>query len=181
MYGCGTRRAANFFHRGRPANWRYGGLTSRDGYINNAQAEKKNFTDDGYLRSGDLGYLTDDGLVYIARDGDVLRLSGFLVNPKEIEGYLEGLAGITAAQVVGVSTDQGTRGVAFVIMERDHELDEVGVIDQCQEAMAKYKVPKRVIALEDFPTAESANGRRVQRNKLRDLAEERLKGEEARK
>lgn len=149
------------------------------GYINNPQAKEENFTDDGYLRSGDLGYLTDDGLVYISRTGDALRLSGFLVNPREIEGYLEGLPGIAAAQVVGASTEQGTRTVAFVVVEEDHELDEASVVDRCQEAMAKFKVPKRVIALEDFPTVDSANGRRVQRKKLREMAEESLEGEEA--
>ncbi len=149
------------------------------GYLNNPQAAKENFTDDGYLRSGDLGYLTSDGIVYIARIGDVLRISGFLVSPQEIENYLESLPGIEDAQVVGISTGQGTRAVAFVIMEEAHDLDEAGVIDRCREAMAKFKVPERVIAVEEFPTAESPNGRRVQRNKLRELAKERLKGEEA--
>ena len=151
------------------------------GYVNNPRAEEEKFTDDGYIRAGDLGYLTDDGFVYLTRIGDVLRLSGFLVSPREIEGYLESLPGIDAAQVVGVSTERGTRAVAFVVMEEDHELDETGVIDRCREGMAKFKVPKRVIALEGFPTAESANGRRVQRNKLREMAEESLEGEAAKK
>lgn len=151
------------------------------GYLNNSQASKENFTDDGYLRSGDLGYLTSEGIVYISRIGDVLRLSGFLVYPQEIENYLERLPGISDAQVVGVSTEQGTRAVAFVIMEEGHELDEDDIIEGCQEAMAKFKVPKRILAVEDFPTAESPNGRRVQRNKLRELAETRLNREEAKK
>lgn len=144
------------------------------GYLDDAQATNENFTEDGYIRSGDLGYLTDDGLVYLSREGDILRLSGFLVNPQEIEGYVESLPGIEAAQVVGISTEQGARPVAFVILEEGHELDEADVIDRCQEALAKFKVPQRVFALEGFPMAESPNGYRVQRNKLRELAEESL-------
>ena len=61
-------------------------------------------------------------------------------------------------------------------VEEGHELDEASVMGQCQEAMAKYKVPKQIISLESFPLAESPNGYRVQRNKLRELAEERLGG-----
>ena len=141
------------------------------GYINNPQAEKETFTGDGYIRTGDLGYLTEDGFVYLTRLGDTLRLSGFLVSPREIEAYLEGLPGIAAAQVVDASTERGDRPVAFVVMEEGYELDEAGVIDRCQEGMAKFK--------EDFPTVDSANGPKVQRNRLREMAEKALEDGEA--
>jgi fatty-acyl-CoA synthase len=149
------------------------------GYVNNPKAQKENLTDDGYVRTGDLGYLTEDGFVYLTRLGDTLRLSGFLVSPREIEAYLEGLSGVAAAQVVGVSTEQGVRPVAFVIGEEDHELDESEIINRCREGMAKFKVPKRVIALSDFPKVDSPNGPKVQRSKLRELAKEALEREGA--
>lgn len=148
------------------------------GYMNNPKAEKENFTDDGYVRSGDLGYLTEDGFVYLTRLGDTLRLSGFLVSPREIEAYLEGLPGIATAQVVGVSTEQGTRPVAFVIIEKGREFDENETINQCREGMAKFKVPKRVIVLPDFPKVDSANGPKIQRAELREMATKLLQGEE---
>lgn len=148
------------------------------GYINNPKAEKENFTDDGYVRSGDLGYLTEDGFVYLTRLGDTLRLSGFLVGPREIETFLESLPSISTAQVVGVSTKQGTRPMAFVVMEQGHKIDESKIIERCQEGMAKFKVPKKVIALSDFPKVDSPNGPKVQRNKLRELATRSLEGEE---
>lgn len=144
------------------------------GYLNNPKAEKEAFTDDGYVRSGDLGYLTEEGFVYLTRLGDTLRLGGFLVSPREIEAYLESLTGIAAAQVVGVSAERGTRPVAFVIEKEGHELDENEIIDQCREGMAKFKVPKRIIALPDFPKVDSANGPKVQRTKLKELATESL-------
>lgn len=151
------------------------------GYINNPKAEKENFTDDGYVLSDDLGYLTEDGFVYLTRLGDTLRLGGYLVSPREIEAYLEGLPGIAVAQVVGVSTEGGTRPVAFVIKKEGHELDESEIIDRCQEGMAKFKVPTKVIALRDFPKVDSANGPKIQRTKLRQLAAESLEGEEVEK
>jgi fatty-acyl-CoA synthase len=147
------------------------------GYVNDPKAQEENLTDDGYVRTGDLGYLTDDGFVYLTRLGDSLRLSGFLVSPREIEAYLEGLSGVAAAQVVGVSSEGGARPVAFVTREEGHELDESEIIDRCQEGMAKFKVPKRVIALPDFPKVDSPNGPKVQRSKLRELAAEALKHE----
>lgn len=149
------------------------------GYINNPEAEKENLTEDGYVRTGDLGYLTEDGFVYLTRLGDTLRLGGFLVSPREIEAYLEDLSGIAAAQVVGVSTERGARAVGFIVMEEGHELDESSVIDKCREGMSKFKVPRRIIALPDFPKVASANGPKVQRNKLREMAAELLEGEEA--
>lgn len=149
------------------------------GYINNPKAEKENLTDDGYVRSGDLGYLTEDGFVYLTRLGDTLRLSGFLVSPREIEAYLEDLPGIATAQVVGVSTERGTRPVAFVIVDEGHELDESEIMDQCRGGMANFKVPQRIIALPDFPRVDSPNGPKVQRTKLREMAAESLESEEA--
>lgn len=148
------------------------------GYINDPQAEKENLTEDGYVRTGDLGYLTEDGFVYLTRMGDTLRLGGFLVSPREIEAFLENLPGIVAAQVVGASSEQGVRAVAFVVMEEGWELDEVTITERCRAEMAAFKVPRRIIALQDFPKVDSANGPKVQRNRLREMAEQALEREE---
>jgi fatty-acyl-CoA synthase len=171
------RETGELLPSGEPGELEICGPNVMVGYINNPKAEKEDFTDDGYVRTNDLGYLTEDGFVYLTRLGDTLRLSGFLVSPREIEAYLEGLPGIAAAQVVGVSTEGGTRPVAFVIKKEGCELDESGIIDRCQEGMAKFKVPKRVIALHDFPKVDSPNGPKIQRTKLRELAAKSLEEE----
>ncbi len=141
------------------------------GYINNPVAERSTFTSDGYVRTGDLGYMENSrSFVYLARLGDTLRLGGFLVNPREIEAYLESHDGIALAQVVAVDTDQGPRPMAFVMLDSGARLDEAAVIRDCLATMAKFKVPVRVVALERFPTTSSANGEKIQKAKLREMA-----------
>src|SRR5262249_6449738 len=133
------------------------------------------FTEDGFLRSGDLAHTTDAGeFVYLSRRGDVLRLGGFLVSPVEIEDFLEKLEPVSAAQVVGVDTPDGPRPVAFVIPASGEVVDEAWVVERCEAELARFKVPRRVICVDAFPTTPSANGERVQRAVLRQRAAELL-------
>ena len=76
------------------------------------------FTEDGYVRTGDLGEITADGFVFSTRRGDALRLGGFLVNPEEIEDFLLEDDAIRAAAVVAAEHDGAPRPVAFVVGER---------------------------------------------------------------
>ena len=77
------------------------------GYLDNPEATARAFTDDGYFKTGDLGYaLSEQQFVFQARMGDSLRLAGFLVNPAEIEQVVESLPGVRACQVVGATRGQ---------------------------------------------------------------------------
>ena len=82
------------------------------------------FTEDGYVRTGDLGEITADGFVFSARRGDVLRLGGFLVNPQEIEDFLLEDDAIAAASVVAAEHDGAPRPVAFVVGDADEDGDD---------------------------------------------------------
>ncbi|MCH9672103.1 MAG: AMP-binding protein [Gammaproteobacteria bacterium] len=147
-------------------------------YFENEEATAETLTDDGYLKSGDLGYLTDDGgFVFQTRIGDVLRLGGFLVSPMEIESHLNLDPRITGAQVVAVATERGPRPVAFVTLQAGAALDESALREHCMSGLAKYKTPVRIFALEEFPTTKSANATKIQRNKLREMAEESLRSD----
>jgi len=143
------------------------------GYLNNPEATRETMIADGFARTGDLGYTEGpDSFVYLARLGDALRLGGFLVNPREIEAYLEAFEAIRLAQVVAVDTERGPRPVAFVIPESGASFDEAAVIRACLSDMAKFKVPVRIAALERFPTTSSANGEKIQKARLREMAKE---------
>jgi fatty-acyl-CoA synthase len=146
-------------------------------YEGNPEATAEVFTEDKFLRSGDAGYIREDGsFVFETRMGDVLRLAGFLVSPTEIEAYIERHPQVAAAQVVGVTTPKGPKAVAFVIPHAGVRLDEEPLRAHCREGMANYKVPLRFISVEAFPVTVSANATKVQRKKMRDLAQQIVDG-----
>ena len=141
-------------------------------YFEDEEANRAAFTGDGWFRSGDLGYTTADGrFVFIARLGDALRLSGFLVSPAEIEDVLQQHASVESAQVVGVDTAAGVKPVAFVIPKGGAAFDEPALIAHCAARIAKFKVPLRIAAVESFPVTPGANATKIQKAKLRELAQ----------
>jgi len=141
-------------------------------YFGNPEATRAAMTEDGYLRTGDVGY-TEPGnaFTYLQRANDTLRLSGFLVNPAEIEAAVMAAPGVSDAQVVAVGTDKGNRPVAFVIAEAGAEVDEGQVIASVGATLPKFKTPVRVIEVVAFPVTAGANGTKIQRAKLREMAE----------
>ncbi|MBM3491391.1 MAG: AMP-binding protein [Alphaproteobacteria bacterium] len=146
-------------------------------YFGNPWATCETLLADGFLRTGDLGYTTGDGgFVYLSRMGDVLRLGGFLVSPVEIESHLETHAAVAGAQVVGVVTAEGPRAVAFVVLRPGQTADETALRAHCLAGLAKYKAPVRFVPLPEFPSTKSANGTKIQRGRLREMAKEVLSG-----
>ena len=145
------------------------------GYYGNAEATAAAMTDDGFVKSGDLGYTTaDDHFIYLARMGDVLRLGGFLVSPAEIEAHLQSHPMVADVQVVGTTTERGIRPVGFVTMAPEQAFDEAALLEHCLAGLAKFKVPVRILPVDAFPTTMSANGTKIQRGKLREMAASRL-------
>src|SRR5690606_12415868 len=112
----------------------------------------------------------EQSFIFHAREGDFLRLSGFLVNPVEIEQFIETLAGITACQVVGVVHEGKTVPVAFVVAETGATLTEQTIISQCKTSLAQFKVPVRAAIIAAFPVVESANSNKIQRGELQKMA-----------
>ncbi|BBK36471.1 fatty acid CoA ligase [Allostella sp. ATCC 35155] len=144
-------------------------------YLDDPAATDAALTPDGFLRTGDIGYRDADGsFVYLTRAGDVMRLGGFLVSPREIEAFLEDQPGIERAQVVEAATADGPRAVGFVTLRPGAELDEPALLGRGRAALARYKVPVRVFAVDAFPTTESANGMKIQRAVLRAEAARRV-------
>ncbi|MBM3644807.1 MAG: AMP-binding protein [Alphaproteobacteria bacterium] len=142
------------------------------GYWGDEAATRAALTDDGYVRTGDLAALDGDGgFTFLNRMGDVLRLGGFLVNPLEIEQHLQSLPGIAACQTVAVARPGGTRAVSFVVLAPGATFDEASAIAHCRRTLASYKTPLRVVAVEAFPTTPSPNGVKIQRARLREMAE----------
>ena len=160
---------------GQPGALECAGPSLMVGYYGDEKATAETVTADGYVRTGDLAELDGrGGFTFLSRMGDVLRLSGFLVNPLEIEAHLQKLPGIAACQAIAVPRPDGVRAVAFVILAPGATLDEASAIAHCRHGLANYKVPLRVFAIDDFPRTPSPNGFKIQRARLRDMALERL-------
>jgi len=143
------------------------------GYLDNPQATQAAFTEDGFFKTGDLGHLRADGtFAYQARMGDTLRLGGFLVDPAEIEAALLHESGVDGAQVVGVPWEDRQRVAAFVVARAP--LDTDALLAALRGRLAAFKVPLRIWQIEAFPGTPGANGFKVQRTVLRQMALERL-------
>jgi fatty-acyl-CoA synthase len=142
------------------------------GYFGDPQATRAALTDDGFYRSGDLGYTTVDGrFVFLTRMGDSLRLGGFLVSPLEIEAVVQTAPGIAACQVVGVPGAAGLVPVAFVILAPGSALDEAAVRAHVGGKLARFKVPQRIVPLDAFPVTPGANATKIQKGRLREMAQ----------
>lgn len=150
--------------------------TSFLGYFENPEATAKAVDAEGFYRSGDIGHLRGDGtFVYAARGGDAIRLSGFLVDPAEIEEALRGVAGVGDAQVVGLEIGGRLRPVAFVIPEGEAAaFDEEAALAGAAAKLAHFKAPARIFPVDAFPVTQSANGVKIRKSDLRDMARARL-------
>ncbi|QVQ28937.1 AMP-binding protein [Achromobacter deleyi] len=142
------------------------------GYLDNPDATRGAVTGDGYFKTGDLGYtLTPRQFVFQTRMGDSLRLSGFLVNPVEIEQVVETLPGVRACQVVGATSKGKIVPYAFVLLHPGASADPAGWTAACKAAMAGFKVPAGFTVLDAFPSVESANSVKIQKHRLREMAD----------
>jgi len=163
---------------GTPGELEFTGPSRMIGYFGDEAATRAAITGDGFFKSGDLGYTTADGrFVFLARMGDALRLGGFLVSPAEIEAVLAEHPSVAAAQIVGARTPGALKPVAFVILKDGATLDEASLVAHCAARMARFKVPARVQAIDAFPVTAGANATKIQKHKLRELAEALLAGE----
>lgn len=162
---------------GEPGELEFSAPESRmAGYYGDPQATAQALTEDGFYRSGDLGCTHADGrFTFLARMGDSLRLGGFLVSPLEIESLIQEQPGIAACQVIGVPREGGLRPVAFVILEPGAALDERALLARLSGKLARYKLPIRVFQIAAFPVTPGANATKIQKGKLRQMAESLLR------
>ncbi len=120
------------------------------------------FTADGFFITGDVGRVDPDGRVWISgRAKDLIISGGYNVYPKEVELVLDELPGVTESAVIGLPHPDFGEGVAAICTGKG---DEAGIIVAARQQLAAYKLPKRVIFVNDLP--RNAMGK-VQKNLLR--------------
>jgi acyl-CoA synthetase (AMP-forming)/AMP-acid ligase II len=160
---------------GERGELQFRGPTVVDAYLGDPDAAARAFTADGWFRSGDLGVIGGDGgAEYICRMGDVLRLSGFLVAPAEIEARLTAHGAVDLAKVVGVRDTAGsTRAVAFVVLAEGRTAEPEELRAWCAASLAKFKVPAEVRVIREMPVTSGTNGSKIRAATLREWASER--------
>jgi acyl-CoA synthetase (AMP-forming)/AMP-acid ligase II len=116
---------------------------------------------DEWFRSGDLGYRSGEGFVFVARGSQVVRLSGFLVYPEEVERAVRDLPIVDDAWVVGARDSSSVQLVAFVRVKPGSNFDEQEIRRTCQLRLASFKVPFRIIEIDEVPMTVGTNGAKV--------------------
>ncbi|PKQ37641.1 MAG: AMP-binding protein [Actinobacteria bacterium HGW-Actinobacteria-1] len=149
------------------------GYNVMKGYYKMPEATAVAIDKDGYLHSGDLGTVDEDGYYRITgRIKDMIIRGGENIYPREIEEFLYTMPGVKDVQVVGVpDAKYGEVVGAFVKKFADADLTESDVQEFCRARMARYKAPKYVFFVDEFP--QTASGK-IQKYKLRDMAKEQL-------
>ncbi|MBV8346207.1 MAG: acyl-CoA synthetase [Mycolicibacterium sp.] len=108
---------------------------------------------DGLLSSGDMGYFDDNGLLYVTgRDDEMIVSGGENVFPAEVEDLISGHPEVVEATALGVDDPEwGARLRAFVVKQENSSLDEDTVKKYVREHLARYKVPREVVFLDELP------------------------------
>jgi long-chain acyl-CoA synthetase len=123
------------------------------GYWNDPEATRTALTDDGWLRTGDIAVVDDDGFLYlIDRAKDLIIVSGFNVFPAEVEEVLVEHPAIERCAVVGVPHPHTGEAVkAYVVVAAGKSIDEDEVIEFARDRLARYKCPAKVMFVDDLP------------------------------
>ena len=122
----------------------------------------------GLLSSGDVGYFDERGLLYISgRDDEMIVSGGENVFPAEVEDLISGHPDVVEATALGVEDKEwGHRLRAFVVKKQHAELDEDTVKHYVRDHLAKYKVPREVIFLDELPRNPTG---KILKRELRDI------------
>jgi malonyl-CoA/methylmalonyl-CoA synthetase len=123
------------------------------GYWRDPEKTRSEFTADGWFKTGDLGRIDRDGYVYIVgRVKDLVISGGYNVYPKEVESVLDALPGVAESAVFGVPHgDLGEAVTAAVVPRPGAALSEAALIEQLRPRLARYKLPKRILLVEELP------------------------------
>jgi acyl-CoA synthetase (AMP-forming)/AMP-acid ligase II len=135
-------------------------------YLDDPQATAAAISSDGWLRTGDLGTLTDDGcLRIVGRSKDMYIVGGFNAYPAEIENVLLGHPDIRQAAVIGVPDERlGEVGRAFVVLAPGSTTTGDEIVAWSRDQMANYKAPRAVELVDELPI--NATGK-VMKDELR--------------
>ncbi|MCL1821756.1 MAG: AMP-binding protein [Prolixibacteraceae bacterium] len=145
------------------------GYNVMKGYYKNEEATRAVLDTDGWLHSGDLAMKDENGFYRITgRIKDMIIRGGENIYPREIENFLYSMPQIEAIEVAAVpSPKYGEQVGAFIKVKKGYSLTEEEVTDFCRGKIARYKIPKYIFFVDDFPMTASG---KIQKYKLTEMS-----------
>jgi long-chain acyl-CoA synthetase len=138
------------------------------GYFGNEKATREAIEPDGWLHTGDLASMDDDGAIFIVdRKKDMINVGGFKVFPAEIERVVAAHPTVAMVAVGGVPDQmKGEIPKAYVVLKSGAKADEESILALCREQLAAYKAPRAVQFVHDLPKTSTG---KIMRRELRKL------------
>jgi acyl-CoA synthetase (AMP-forming)/AMP-acid ligase II len=142
------------------------------GYWADADATAAKAVRDGWLHTGDLGRVDEEGRLFLVdRKGDMIISGGYNIYPREVEDVIAEVAGVAEVAVVGVAdAEWGQRVTAFYRAQERSGVADADVLEHCGRRLASYKKPKGLIRVSEFPL--NSTGKIDKRRLRRELEED---------
>lgn len=122
------------------------------GYWNRPKETEAVLSEDGWLRTGDIATVDDQGYVRIVdRKKDMILVSGFNVYPNEIENVIAAHAGVLEVAAIGVKDDESGEVVKLFIVKKDESITEEKIMEYCKDRLTRYKWPKYIEFRDELP------------------------------
>ena len=137
------------------------------GYWQKEEESKQAFTKDGWLRTGDIAVIDENGFVKIVdRKKDMIIVSGFNVFPNEVEEVIAEHPGVLEVAAIGIPDKKAGEIVKVFVVKKDPRLTKEQIIEHAHRELTAYKVPKLVEFKDELP---KSNVGKILRRELRDL------------
>ncbi|MDO9259926.1 MAG: AMP-binding protein [Polaromonas sp.] len=138
------------------------------GYYQQPAENEKAFTDDGFMRTGDIGIMDERGYTKIVdRKKDMIIVSGFNVFPNELENVVSLCPGVVECAAIGIADDKQGEAIKIFIVKSDPTLTEEQIAEYCKQNLTGYKRPKYIEFRDDLP---KTNVGKILRRELRTAA-----------
>ena len=153
------------------------GYAVMNGYWDKPEATREALDADGWLHSGDMARIREDGhVVFMGRYKDMLKVGGENVSPAEVEAYLRGMPEVRDAAVVACTDTRLVEvPVAFVILEQGSQVAADALTARMKGKLASYKIPRHVIFVDAFPMTSSGKIRKVELRAQAQAYQERIR------
>jgi long-chain acyl-CoA synthetase len=160
--------AARTLPRGEVGELMVRGPIVMQGYWGNEAATRQAIEPDGWLHSGDLATMDEDGAVFVVdRKKDMINTAGFKVFPAEIERVVAAHPSVAMVAVGSVPDEiKGEIAKAYVVLKPGADADEAGILDLCRRELAAYKMPRSVAFVPALPTTSTG---KIMRRELKSL------------